>query len=452
MKDVCYGDTSLKDAASLNDWNATIRAFLAHGSTTPTHLGAVLAANPDFAMAQAVRGLFCMLLGRREMVTTATEALALAKTGRANHPRELSFITALELWLNGHPTRSIAALETILLANPADTLAMKLSQAIRFVMGDAKGMRASVERVLTAHGKDHPLRGFALGCHAFTLEETGDYAGAEASGLLGLEAAPDDAWGLHAVAHVYDMTAQSQRGIDLINSHDGSWLHCNNFRYHVWWHKALLHLDRGEIDAVLDIYDTKMRVDKTDDYRDIANASSLLMRLSLEGICVGTRWEELADISERRIDDGCLAFADLHYMLALIGGERDFAIKKLLSRLGQTANKTQPQAEFDQIRSHPGLVCANGLAAFAEGNFEASFIALSAARPVMQAIGGSHAQRDVFERLTIDAGIRAGQADKAEALLLQRISARAGTEDHFTALRRDAIAALRQSPFVHAAQ
>ena len=451
MKDVCFGDTSLHDTASLNDWNATIRAFLAHSAVTPTHLGAVLAANPDFAMAQAVRGLFCMLLGRREMVTTAAEALVLAKAGHADHPREQALVSALQVWLNGHPTQAIAALERILLANPADTLAMKLSQAIRFVMGDAKGMRRSVERVLPAHGTDHPLRGFAHGCHAFTLEETGDYAGAEAAGLFGLDAAPDDAWGLHAVTHVYDMTAQSQRGIDLITARDGSWLHCNNFRYHVWWHKALLHLDMGQMDAVLDIYDTKMRVDKTDDYRDIANASSLLMRLQLEGICVGTRWQELADLSEARIDDGCLAFADLHYMLALMGGERDLAIQKLLSRLGQTA-KSKPDAEFDQILAHPGLVCANGLAAFAEGNFEASFIALSAARPVMQTIGGSHAQRDVFERLTIDAGIRAGQADKAEALLLQRISLRAGAEDHFTSLRRGAIAALRQSSFVHAAQ
>ena len=451
MLDVCYGETSLHDAASLNEWNLTIRGFLGHSATTPTHLGAVLKQNPDFAMAQALRGLFCMLLGRREMVATASEALTLAKNGRATFPREKAMIVALQAWLNGHPTQAIVALEEILLANPADTMAMKLSQAIRFVMGDARGMRRSVERVLGAHGEDHALRGFAHGCHAFTLEETGDYAGAEAAGLRGLDAAPDDAWGLHAVTHVYDMTAQSQRGIDLITARDGSWLHCNNFRYHVWWHKALLHLDMGQIDAVIDIYDTKMRIDKTDDYRDIANASSLLMRLQLEGICVGTRWDELADLSESRIEDGCLAFADLHYMLALMGGERDLAIKKLLARLGQTA-KSLPEAEFDQILAHPGLACANGLAAFAEGDFSASFIALSAARPVMQSIGGSHAQRDVFERLTIDAGIRAGQADKAEALLLQRISQRAGAEDHFTALRRNAIAALRQSSFVHAAQ
>lgn len=96
MKDVCYGDTSLQDAASLNDWNATIRAFLAHSAATPTHLGAVLGANPDFAMAQAVRGLFCMLLSRREMVSTAAEALGLARKGHANHAREQAFVAALQ--------------------------------------------------------------------------------------------------------------------------------------------------------------------------------------------------------------------------------------------------------------------------------------------------------------------------------------------------------------------
>ena len=35
----------------------------------------------------------------------------------------------------------------------------------------------------------------------------------------------------------------------------------------------------------------------------------------------------------------------------------------------------------------------------------------------MPTIGGSHAQRDVFERMTIDAGLRAGRYDATEAIL-----------------------------------
>ena len=56
-------------------------------------------------------------------------------------------------------------------------------------------MRRSVERVLGAHGSDHAMRGYILGCHAFTLEETGEYAAAERTGLQGLQYATDDAWG-----------------------------------------------------------------------------------------------------------------------------------------------------------------------------------------------------------------------------------------------------------------
>ena len=132
-------------------------------------------------------------------------------------------------------------MEEVLTENPADTFSAKISHAIRFILGDRMGMRTSIERILPAH-QDHALRGFVLGCHAFTLEETGEYQAAERAGLEGLQHAPDDAWGLHAVAHVYDMTARPDAGIKVIESNTGAWEHCNNFRYHVWWHKALLHL------------------------------------------------------------------------------------------------------------------------------------------------------------------------------------------------------------------
>jgi hypothetical protein len=290
-----------------------------------------------------------------------------------------------------------------------------------------------------------------LGCHAFTLEETGDFNGAEAAALEGLSVAQDDAWGLHAVTHVYDMTAQSRKGIEVIDANSGTWLGCNNFRYHVWWHKALLYLDLGDTESVLSLYDTRIRADKTDDYRDIANASSLLMRLVLEGVDVGQRWEELADIAESRIDDACLAFADLHYLLALMGGDRKLAIVKLLGRLDK--NKISPKdGEFGQVLANPAHACAHGLAAFAEGNFAESFATLKASRGLMQSIGGSHAQRDVFERLTIEAGIRSGQFDAAEELLIGRKMLRSGRDDQFSADRREAIAAVRRRRYAVAAQ
>ncbi len=441
--DICNSDVSLNTAEALENWNAMVLAFLAHGTDTPAHLGAVLDREPDFAMGHAARGLFSMMMGRKELVDTARKALRAARnaaplTGRT--PRERGWISALEVWLAGRPSGAIAEMEKILAQNPADTLSMKVSHAIRFILGDGPGMLQSVMAVLPAHGEDHPCRGYALGCHAFALEEAGEYVAAERQGLKGLVHAPDDAWGLHAVAHVFDMTARAAGGIQLIEAHEGAWLHCNNFRYHVWWHKALLYLDLGETERVLDLYDQKIRHDKTDDYRDIANATSLLMRLELEGISVGDRWTELADFAQHRTDDGCLVFADLHYMLALSGDNRKTNTQSLLTRFCHDAKMP---GEMHQIAANPGVAAATGLSAFAEGRYSEAFHNLAAARPNMQSIGGSHAQRDVFERMTIDAGLRAGQFEQTEAILTHRLVRRGGAEDSFAASRFSALDAAR---------
>jgi len=441
--DICNSEVSLSTATALEDWNAMVLAFLAHGTDTPTRLGAVLDREPDFAMGHAARGLFSMMMGRRELVETARTALRAARHSApitARTFRERGWITALEAWLAGRPSGAIAEMEKILKQNPADTLSMKVSHAIRFILGDGPGMLRSVEAVLPAHGEDHPCRGYALGCHAFALEEAGNYTKAEAQGRKGLEYARDDAWGLHAVAHVYDMTGQSAGGIKLIEDHNSAWLHCNNFRYHVWWHKALLHLDLGETDQVLQLYDQKIRHDKTDDYRDIANATSLLMRLELEGTRVGDRWAELADLAQNRTDDGCLVFADLHYMLALTGDKREQGTSALLTRFSDDG---QRHGEMGEVFADPGVSAATGLNAFAEGRYADAFTHLAAARPNMQIVGGSHAQRDVFERITIDAGLRAGQYDQTEAILTHRLVRRGGAEDSFAASRFAALDAAR---------
>ncbi|MEL6451492.1 MAG: tetratricopeptide repeat protein [Pseudomonadota bacterium] len=445
MHDICHAPVSLDDPALLAEWNGMIHAFMAHGTATPTHLGAVLAGAPQFAMGHAAKGLFSLMMGRKELNAVAREAGQAAVTALAasgGSPRERLWVRALGEWLDGRPSGAIAAMERVLAAHPTDTLSAKVSHAIRFILGDGVGMRASIENVLDAH-QGHALEGYVHGCHAFTLEETGDYEGAEAAGLKGLQLAGDDAWGLHAVAHVYDMTARPDHGIALIENNTSAWDHCNNFRYHVWWHKALLHLDRGENDVVLALYDSQIRADKTDDYRDIANATSLLMRLELEGTDVGSRWDELADFAQHRTEDGCLVFADLHYQLALGAAGRDDAQAAMRTRFAVDGAR---QGEMPARVADPGKAALAGLNAFAEGRYDAAFQDLAAARPTMQTIGGSHAQRDVFERMTIDAGLRAGLVDATEALIEERIARRAGAVDRFAATRLASIGEARRIP------
>ena len=137
--DICQCQVTLSDAQAVGDWNGLIKAFLSHGTTAPTHLKAVLAAEPDFAMGHAVRGLFSMMMGRREIIevghqanTTAQEKLRLGVANR----RETLWCEALDIWVSGSAIGAISTLEKALALNPADTLTMKVIHAIRFIVGE----------------------------------------------------------------------------------------------------------------------------------------------------------------------------------------------------------------------------------------------------------------------------------------------------------------------------
>ncbi|MEM1382604.1 MAG: tetratricopeptide repeat protein [Pseudomonadota bacterium] len=420
-------------------WDDMVTAFLAHSRDTPQHLGAILEDAPRCAAALAVKGLFFALLGRAELIREAGALLLQADKSASDVGatwREHQYIEALRTYLAGHLTQASAILQGVLKRHPDDSLAFKLDHAILFVLGKRRDMLQSVETFGKAFGEDHPHHGYVLGCRSFAQEENGHYADAERSGREALERSGDDAWGLHAVAHVYDMTGRAETGVSWLETQTNAWAHCNNFGYHVWWHLGLFYLDKGAFDRVLALYDDRVRAEHTDDYRDIANGASMLMRLEIEGVDVGHRWEELAALATNRVEPCCVVFADLHYMLALNGDGRDAAAGQLIDRLARDAQSSDH--EMHEVAAVAGLPTALGLAAFRAGRYGAAFDLLREARPTLGRIGGSHAQRDVFSRLLIEAGIRAQRYGEAEAELAARTQRR-GAEDGFTARRRDAI-------------
>jgi tetratricopeptide (TPR) repeat protein len=283
VQDYAGYDLSMNDPKAVAAWNSMVTAFLAHGASTPEHLGEVLTREPDFAIGHATRGLFYALLARRELdpaIDAAWRAGARIVEAGAD-ARTRGFVEALGACRLGDFTRAVEILGRVQAAYPKDALAMKLGHALRFILGDARGMRRALEGAEAAFGADHPHYGYLLGCRAFAMEETGDYANAERLGRRGLEIAPDDAWGLHAVAHVHDMTGRAEEGVRWLSGKSARWEHCNNFGYHVWWHLALFYLDKGATTLALELYDERVRPTRTDDFRDIANGASLLIRLEI---------------------------------------------------------------------------------------------------------------------------------------------------------------------------
>jgi hypothetical protein len=307
---------------------------------------------------------------------------------------------------------------------------VKLGHSIRFMFGDKAGMLAALTPRIAAFGADTPQAGYVLGCHAFALEENGLYREAGEAGRLAVRLAPRDVWGRHAVAHVFEMTGDTSGGLAWLRD-SADWEHCNNFGFHMWWHLALFELERGRTDEVLRLYDTRIRAERSDDFRDISNAAALLARLEFEGVDVGGRWDELAGIAVRRIHDHCTIFADLHYLLALAGAGRPHDSLALVASLADHAGEA---CETGQIARDVGVALADAVVAFRDGRHGAVVDRLLPLRPRLHRIGGSDAQRDVFEQMLIESAVRSGRHGVAARLLGERLAARGG-RNRYAALR-----------------
>src|SRR5207302_11446237 len=115
---------------------------------------------------------------------------------------------------------------------------------------------------------------------------------------------------------------------------------------HLWWHRALFHLERGERDAALELYDRRFRnlastltQAQPDLYIDVQNAAWMLFRLERRGVDVGARWNEIADKAEARIGDCLSAFTLPHWMMALAATGREQAAARMLEAMRAFANK-----------------------------------------------------------------------------------------------------------------
>ena len=434
MNDILMHETGSPDIEA-----RLTEAFLAHAKETPVLLQEWLEGEPASSRGHATRAMMLSLLARQELLPLAQEASATAVALAGGRGVDMTYAEAASMAAHGAWWVAIDKLEQVITLEPENTLAAKMSHALRFMLGDRAGMLRSIERVLGKLPALHPHRGFMLGCHAFSLEESGEYGRAEAVGIEAVEREKRDAWGLHAVSHVHEMMGRTADGIRWIEAREARIGHCNNFGGHLFWHLALFKLEAGAIGEVLELYDRKIRHEKTDDFRDIANGASLLMRLELDGHDVGNRWEELADKAEARIDDRSLVFADLHYILALIGAGRRKPAAALARSIaaGPARNSVQ-----NLVAERAGRSCAEGMVAYAAGQTDRALELLLEGRNQRVIVGGSNAQRDIFEQMTIEAALRSGHDDIARRLLTERLQGRNGN-NRFAEERLDRLMAPR---------
>jgi len=382
-------------------------------------IDAVLREQPDFVMGHCFKaGLLTQAMETRiydHMVESLEAAEALA--GQAND-RERGHMAAIRAWVEGDFHGAVEHWESVLVEYPRDLLALQLAHLSDVLLGDTINQRDRVARVLPAWDEGVHGYGFVLGFYSFGLEECRDFSRAEEMGRRAIALNPEDAYAIHAVAHVMEMQGRQAGGINWMTSRQKDWAD-GRFANHLWWHLSLFHLDFGQIDRVLEIYDQHLRSDdpSSDKYEEL-DATALLWRLKLLGVDVGQRWKGLADKWEPSATDTLYAFNDVHAMMTFVAEGRDAAAEAVLN-----ANERYAQQASDAnvaMTRMVGLPFCRALQAFAQGRYGETVDQLQPIRYRTAHLGGSHAQRDIIAWTLLEAALRDGRYKFALALANER--------------------------------
>lgn len=407
-------------AAAAESFNAAVSDYLEYRLSAGERVKAALAADPVFVMGQCLRGYFMLLIGSTSTVPAARKALEQARThaSRAS-TREQMHVAALAAWCDGDTRRACSIWQQIVAESPTDLLALRLDHFANFWRGENHALRDVPAAALRGFSADLPGYGNVLGMLAFGFEECGNYADAEKMGRRSVELNPEDLWGIHAVAHVLEMQGRLAEGAAWLDQPGGTWADRNPFKDHLWWHTALFSLEAGDYERVLALYDSEVKVDEGGFYLDVQNAASLLLRLEFCGVNVGARWQQLADVAEKRVDDHILGFTDAHFMMALARDGRHSAAAALLESLRRFASVADTNSARP-VASRLTIPVCEAIGAFAEKNYDHAVEVLWPLRAQWQGLGASHAQRDIFTQILIEAAIGAGRTGLARHLLAER--------------------------------
>jgi tetratricopeptide (TPR) repeat protein len=409
-------------AASAAALDQVINDFYAWTGDILGDLDHAVKEDPGFALGYAAIATILMLGGFRGDYIAVTGAIAAARARATSAtPRERAHIAIAEALARGQLRDAVRLCEAILRDYPRDALALRYASDLHYYLGDSTEIRDSAARVLSEWRDNDPIFGFVLGRYAFGLEESGALDRAVEIGQRALAFNPRDAWATHAVAHVYEMSGRTDEGIRFLEDTRANWAVGKWLAVHNGWHLALFLIEAGRGDEVLARYDSFVQPRLKENFiLDLVDAGSLLWRLELTGVDVGSRWREVGALAASRIGEHVLAFNDLHVALATVGGRDTKATQRLLDSLDRYL--AEGNGDNRAVTADVGRPLVVAMAAFGEADYRRTIDLLLPLRHEVIRIGGSHAQREVVEQTLITAAIRSEDWILARSLLAERVT------------------------------
>lgn len=192
----------------------------------------------------------------RQDAQAAKDRIELAKQciNNNSNKRDILYVNIFEQWLSGNVPHALALLEQCIDEYQHDLFAGKKAQLLAFLTGNKhKMLTLMIDRPQWLE------RPYYHAMIAFAKEQNSDEQGAYEAGIRGNELHPHkhDIWAIHALAHVFYTTGQSNCGLDMLNQHRGLLDTRMSFLYtHCNFHICLFLIDLCRFSQLQNIYDT----------------------------------------------------------------------------------------------------------------------------------------------------------------------------------------------------
>jgi hypothetical protein len=406
LKDAQGLEVTTDSSEAIASINRFVEQALSYGKDALTTIHQGIAADPTCVMLHAYAAAHFLSMENAQAAKQAVPHLQAAQQhlGKTTQREEL-YVQAIAAWAKGEMKGAIALHEAIAERFPRDLISVQQGQYHYFYLGDKERLLKIAEKVLPVNRENHYLYGMV----AFGLEQCHRLKQAEAMGRMATAMNRYDPWAHHAVAHVMETQGRVDEGIAWMESLADTWENCNSMLYtHNWWHLALYYLEQGDKKQVLRLYDTRVwGCAHKESPKDQVGAIALLLRLELRGVDVGDRWRELSIYLFPRLHEHALPFQDLHYVYALArAGYTDWVNEMRLS-MHKHALKVNPYQRRNWLEV--AIPAARGMVAYANGEYLKAIAQLKPILPQLHLVGGSHAQRDLFQQVYLEALLQSQQ-------------------------------------------
>ena len=412
---------------AVDDYVAGVDLLLSANPGAEQRLARAVANDPDFALAHIAHARLLQLQARLpEARAAAARSEALRNRVSA---REKRHIDAIALAIRGFATEALDVVNMQAAEFPRDALPLSLALGVFGLLGFSgrldhhEAQLALLQELAPSWGEDW----WFLGYLGWAYIETGAVEVGTRLVERSLAGNPRNAHAAHQRVHGFFESGDAAGGAAFLEAWLPDYDRAGQLHCHLSWHLALFELARGNSDRARAIYLDSIRpsVAQSAPMLSLADSASFLWRWRLYGTTppLELEWDEVAAHARRHFPRASLAFADLHASLAEAATGDGNAAKARITGL----HSLSEQGRLPSGKVAPAL-CAGAVALALGDNVRAATV-LEAALADLPRIGGSHAQREVFEDSLIIAYLRSGQPNKAAPLLRSRLVRRPSARD-----------------------